>query len=254
MFFTGLAFLSFLTSINLLSYVSMKNEECKVRPQIVNVNSKEPVFFPFSIKISKCSGSCNHINNPYAKLCVPDIVKNLNVKVFNLMSRTNETRHMHIEWHEMCKCKCWLDASVCNIKQHWNDYKCGCECKKLIDKGVCDKGFIWNPSNCECECDKSCDIGKYLNHENCKCRKKLVNKLVEECIENVDEVKIAGMVSFEHENECVCSYTLCVVLAVIVLTISIGIDAYLAYKYMNHWYFKKDVTRIKFGTLTQTTI
>ena len=92
-FFTGLAFLSTLTSINLLSYVSMKNEECKIKPQIVNVNSKEPVFFPFSIKTSKCSDSCNHINNPYAKLCVPDIVKNLNVKVFNLMSRTNETRH-----------------------------------------------------------------------------------------------------------------------------------------------------------------
>ena len=92
-FFTGLAFLSTLTSINLLSCISMNNQECKVRPQIVNVNSKEPVFFPFSIKTSKCSGSCNNINDLYAKLCVPDIVKNLNVKVFNLMSRTNETRH-----------------------------------------------------------------------------------------------------------------------------------------------------------------
>ena len=60
----------------------MNNQECKVRPQIVNVNSDEPVFFPFSIKTSKCSGSCNNINNPYAKLCVPDVVKNLNVKVF----------------------------------------------------------------------------------------------------------------------------------------------------------------------------
>ena len=59
-------------------------------------------FFPFSIKKNKYSGSCNNINNPYAKLCVADVVKNLNVKVFNLMSRTNETRH--IEWHETCKC------------------------------------------------------------------------------------------------------------------------------------------------------
>ena len=91
-------------------------------------------FFSFSIKTSKCSGSCNSINNPCAKLCVPDVVKNLNVKVFNLMSRTNETRH--IEWHETCKCKCRLDASVCNNKQRWNDDKCRCECKELIDKGV----------------------------------------------------------------------------------------------------------------------
>ena len=71
----------------------MNNQECKVRPQIANLNRDEPVFFPFSIKTSKCSGSCNNINNPYAKLCVSDVVKNLNAKVFNLMSRTNETRH-----------------------------------------------------------------------------------------------------------------------------------------------------------------
>ena len=83
-----------LSSVNPLECVSMNNQECKVRPEIVNVNSKEPVFFPFSIKTSKCSGSCNNINNPYGKLCVPDAVKNLNVKVFNLMSRTNETRQI----------------------------------------------------------------------------------------------------------------------------------------------------------------
>ena len=71
----------------------MNNQECKVRPQIVNVDSKEPVFFPFSIKTSKYSGSCNNINDPYAKLCVPDVVKNLDVTAFNLMPRTNEARH-----------------------------------------------------------------------------------------------------------------------------------------------------------------
>ena len=75
----------------------MNNQECKVRPQIVNVNSEEPVFFSFSIKTRKCSSSCNNINDLYAKLCVPDVVKNSNVRAFNLMSRTNETRH--IEWH-----------------------------------------------------------------------------------------------------------------------------------------------------------
>ena len=71
----------------------MNNQECKVRPQIINLNGNKPAFFPFSIKTSKCSGSCNNISNPYAKLCVSDVVKNLNVKVFNLISRTNETRH-----------------------------------------------------------------------------------------------------------------------------------------------------------------
>ena len=100
---------------------------------------------------------------------VPKVSKNLRVKVFNLISRTNETRH--VKWHERCKCKCRLDASVCSNKQQWNDDKCWCECKELIDKGVCDKGHIWNPTNCECECDKSSDVGEYLGYENCKCRK-----------------------------------------------------------------------------------
>ena len=111
-----------LSSVNLLKCVSMNNLECKVRTEIVNVNSKEPVFFPFSIKTGKWSGSCNNINDPYAKFCVPDAVKNLNVKIFNLMSRNNETRH--IEWYETCKCKCRLDASVCHNKQRWNEDKC----------------------------------------------------------------------------------------------------------------------------------
>ena len=75
----------------------MINQECKVRPEIININSDEPVFYPFSLKTSNCSGSCKNINDPYAKMCVPDAIKNLNVKVFNLMSRTNET--IHIRWH-----------------------------------------------------------------------------------------------------------------------------------------------------------
>ena len=83
-----------LSSINLLECVSIKNQEYKVKPEIVNVNSNEPIFYHFSIRTSKCSGSCIGINDPYPKLCVPDVVKNLNVKVFNVISRTNETRHI----------------------------------------------------------------------------------------------------------------------------------------------------------------
>ena len=164
-----------LSSQNPLECASMNNQECKLRLEIVNVNSNKPVFYPSSIKTSKCSGSCNNIHDPYAKLCVPDVVKNINIKLFNLMSRTNGTRH--VKWHENCKCKRRLDASVCNSKQRWNKDKCRCECKELIDKGIYDKGFIWNPSNCECKCDKSCDVREYLDYTNCKCRKKLIDKL-----------------------------------------------------------------------------
>ena len=78
-----------LLSINSLECISISNQECKVRPEIVNVNNNKPIFYPYRIRTSKCSGSCNNINDPYAKLCVPDVVKNLNIKSFNLISRTN---------------------------------------------------------------------------------------------------------------------------------------------------------------------
>ena len=72
-----------------LNFISLKNQECKVRPKITDINSNNPMFYPFSIKVNKCNGNCNNINDLYAKICVPDTVKDLNVRVFNLMSRTN---------------------------------------------------------------------------------------------------------------------------------------------------------------------
>ena len=229
-FYIETLFLSSLVSTIPLSCISMNNQARKVRPEIINTNSNEPIFYPFGIKTSKGSGSCNNINDLYAKICVPEVVKDLNVKLFYITSRTNETRH--IQWHETCKCKCRLDASVCNNKQCWNNDKCRCECKELIDNGVFDKGCAWNPSNCKCECDKSYDFGEYLDYENCKCRKRLVDKLVEQCNENINEAKLTEIALFEHKNECACYYTVFIVLDVIALTICTGIDAYYAYKYI----------------------
>ena len=77
-FVTAMMFFGYnLSSVNPLEYVSINNQECKVRPEIVNVNSNEPICYTFSIKTGKCSGSCNNINAPYAKLCFSDVVKNL---------------------------------------------------------------------------------------------------------------------------------------------------------------------------------
>ena len=123
-------------NINPLECISMKNQECKGRLKIANINSNNPIFYPISIKVNKCSCNCNNISDPYTRICTCDIVKNLNVKVFKLMTLTNESRH--IKWHESCKCICRLDPIICNKKQRWNKNKCRCECKKLIDKGVCD--------------------------------------------------------------------------------------------------------------------
>ena len=248
-FFVGSTVLSYLNPLSAnqlsatsLSCISMNNQECEVRPEI-NVNSDEPLFYPFSIKASKFSGSCNNINGPYAKMCVPDVAKNLHVKVFNLMSRTNETRH--IKWHETFKCKYRLDASVYNNKQRCNDDKHWCECEELTVNGVCDKKFIWNPSNCECKYDKSCNVGEYLDYKNCKCRKKLVDKLVSECTENVEEVKIA-----EHTNKC-SSCILYIVLFPVLFIINVGIATYFVYhKYMN----RNEETTSRYDYVYQTTI
>ena len=100
------------------------------------------------------------------------------------------------------------------------------------------------------------NVGEYLDYKNCKCRKKLVDKLVErnsaeECTENIDEVKIVEITLSGHENVCVCSCTIYVVVIVMIFTSSIGIGAYFAY---SHWSIKKDVTRVKFSTHTKTTI
>ena len=226
-FFIGPLFLSNLVSTMALSCISMNNQACKAKPEIINVNSNNPVFYPFSIKRSKCSGNCTNINDPYTKICVPNVAKDLNVKVFILMSRTNKTRH--IKWHKTFKCLCRLDAIVCDNKQRWSNDKCRCECKELIDKSICDKGYAWNPSNCEYECDKSCDIGEYLDYKNRKCRKRLVDKLVDECYENIDEVKIVSE-SKTKFNSCIFY----IVLFSIFFTINVGIGAYFVYyKYMN---------------------
>ena len=133
-----------------------------------------------------------------------------------------------IKWHKTCKCRCRLDASICNNKQRWNNDKCKCECEELIDKGMCDEVFIWNLSNCECECDKSCDIGEYLDYKNCKCRKKIIDKLIGECSENIDENKMLcnetlDIISPSDNNKTSDSCIVYIVLFSVFLIINISV-------------------------------
>ena len=99
----------------------------------------------------------------------------------------------------------------------------------MIDEGIHNKGFIWNPSNCKCDCDKLCDIGEYLDYANCKYRKRLIDKLVEECSEINDEIKMAKITLAENENKCKSSCTIYVVLIAITFTIGIEIGTYFIY-------------------------
>ena len=165
-FFTTMMFSGCnLQSVNSLKCISLNNQVCKVRPQIVNVNSEERVFF-FLL-----------------------VLKQVNAVVVVIISMIHNQN-----------------------------------CKELIDKGVFDKGFIWNLSHCECERGKLCGVGEYLDYENCKCGKKLADKLVEECTENIEEVKLAKITSAENENKHkFSSCTLYIVLFSIIFTINVGI-------------------------------
>ena len=112
--------------------------------------------------------------------------------------------------------------------------------------------FIWNPSNCECECDKSCDVGEYSDYSNCKCRKRLIDKLVDECTGTVEEVKLTKITIAENENSY--KHNSCTVYIVLFSTffiINFGIGTCFTYFY---WYLKNDIPRVEFNTRTQTTI
>ena len=232
-------FFSIATSVG-LECVSKVNQNCMSRPKIIDVNKSEPAFYPHSIKVNKCSGSCNTINDPFVKLYVPDIAKNVNVKVFNLMARINETRQ--IIWHETCKCICRLTSAICNSKQIWNEEKCRCECREdLINKLVCDKGYLWNPSTYSCECDKLCDIGQYLDYKNCVCRKSLFAKLAEECISFIDGDILYNETLSIDPNDCF-SHTPYIVLFSVFLLISIIVGS--TFNYF-HCYKNKRILNIQ---------
>ena len=154
-----------------LECVSVVNQKYMSRPKILNVNEGigEALFYPYNVLVNKCSGSCNTLDNPMSKICVPKIIKNVNMKVYNFLMRLNETRN--VLWHESCKRVCKLNSSVCNNKQNWNSDTCRCDCNEDF-AGIlnCAKGYLWNPSTCECQCDKWCKQGQYLDHKNCVCK------------------------------------------------------------------------------------
>ena len=171
-----------------LECVSVVNQKCMPRPKILDLNERvgEVLFYPYNVQVNKCSGSCNTLDNPIEKLCVPNAIKELNMKVYNFLTMLNETRN--VLWHESCKCACKLNSSVCNYKQIWNSNTCRCDCNEDFPGIInCAKGYTWNPSTCEWQCDKWCKPGQYLDHKNCVCKNKLVGRLISECTSIINE-------------------------------------------------------------------
>ena len=121
----------------------LNNQECAVKKVIID---NDYMTFPCKIKVDQCVGICNDKDNPYFKVCTADIVKNISVNVFDLISRKNVLKN--VRFHESCKCDCLLDEKVCNNKQKWNKDKSRCECLEIKEG---DNNSFWNVVKCRCE-------------------------------------------------------------------------------------------------------
>ena len=111
-----------------LKCVSWNNRSYQARPTFVDINSIETVFYSFTVSVNRCGGSSSTADDTYARVCVPDKVKSMNVIVFSLILWVNETRVL--VQHESCECKCGLNESACNWKQKRNHDECYCESKE----------------------------------------------------------------------------------------------------------------------------
>ena len=177
--------------VNTLECLSVINQKCIPRPKILDINEDvgEALFYPYNVLINKCSGSCNRLDDPMVRLCVPNIIKNVNMKVYNFLMRLNETRN--VLRHESCKCICRLNSSVCNSKQIWNSDTCRCDCNEDFAGIInCTKGYMWNPSTCKCQYDMWCKPGQYLDYKKCVCKNKLIGRITEECTSIINETMI----------------------------------------------------------------
>ena len=168
--------------VRALECVSVVNQKYMPRPKILDVNEGvgEALFYLYNVLVNKCNGSCNTFDNPMAKLCIPNVIRRVNMQVYNFLMRLNETRN--VLWHESCKCLCKLNSSACSNKQIWNGDTCRCDCNEDFAGVVgCDKGYTWNPSACEC---------RYLDRKICACKNKLIGRLIEECTSVINETMI----------------------------------------------------------------
>ena len=149
--------------------------------------------------VNKCGGSCNTLADLIAKMCIPNIIKRVKMKVYHFLMRFNETRN--VLWHESCKCVCRLNSSVCNSKQIWNSDTCRCDCNEdFVGIMTCNKGYMWNPSTCACECDMWCKSGQYLGYKKCVCKNKLIGRIIAECNSVFNETMINNNDNIANDN------------------------------------------------------
>ena len=190
--------------VNALECLSVINQKCEPRSKILDINEGvgEALFYPYNVLVNKCTGSCNMLDDPMAKLCVPNVIKRVNMKVYNFLMRLNETRN--VLRHESCKCVCRLNSSVCNNKQLWNSDTCKCDCNEDFAGIInCDKRYTWNPSTCTCECDMWGKPGQYLDYEKCVCKNKLIGRVAAECTSVINQAMMNNKKNIDNNDTAI---------------------------------------------------
>ena len=213
--------------VNTLECSSVVNQKCMSRPKVLDVSEDvgEALFYPYNILVNKCSGSCNTLDDPMAKMCVPNTIKNVNMKVYNFLMRLNETRN--VLWHESCKCVCRLNSSVCNSKQIWNSDTCSCDCNEnFAGIMICDKGYMWNPSTCAYECGMWCKPGQYLDYKKCVCKNKLIGKVISKCTSVINETMMNNKKNIANDD-----ITTSIFIGLFSVSVFIGITCFVVFAY-----------------------
>ena len=218
------------------------------RPNILDVNEgvDESLFYPYNELVNKCSGSCNTLDDPMARICVSNIIKNINMKVYNFLMRLNETRN--VLWHENCKCVCRLNSSVCNSKQIWNSDTCRYDCNDDF-AGIINftKGYTWNPSTCECQCDMWCKPGQYFDHKNCICKNKLIGRIIGESTSIINETMINNRDNIANDDTITYIF-----IGLFSLLLFIGIVCFCVFTYFK-WIKGKKIFKNKLPNVFCTT-
>ena len=134
--------------------VFLSSQKCMIQPTLINLHpneySQELNYYPFAVKLNRCVGSCNTLNDSSNKVCISNKTEDLSLSVFNMITGINKSKTL--TKHISCECKCRFDGKKCNSNQWWSNDKCPCECKKI---NVCEKDYVWNPAKCNCENGKS---------------------------------------------------------------------------------------------------
>ena len=177
-----------------------------------------------------------------AKLYVPDIIKRVNMKVYNFLMMLNET--CSVLWHESCKCVCKLNSSVCNNKQIWNSDTCNCGWNEDFASIInCTKGYTWNPSTCECQCDMWCKPGQYLDHKNCVCKNKLIGRITEESTNVINETMINNKDNIANDNTITNIF-----IGLFLVLLFVGIVCFCVFAYFK-WFKGKKLFNLKINIL-----